>query len=97
MPRLAARRHSLRFFLLHIHNQTELERQVLRSPLMCVSLREQRTAYAAAIVRALWDALASVASHSLLIEPIWLFHNYSDIANATAHGGVVSSILPSAG
>jgi len=31
MPRLTARRHSLRCFILHIHNQTKLGRQVLRS------------------------------------------------------------------
>ena len=54
MPRLSARRHSLRFLILYIHNLIEQERQVLRSPFMCVSLRKQQTAYTAAIVSALW-------------------------------------------
>ena len=44
---------------------------------MCVSLRKRRTAYAAALVRALWGTLSSVASHSLfLIEPLWLAPTY---------------------
>ena len=66
MPRLSAQRHSLRFLILYIHNLIEQERQVLRSPFMCVSLRKQQTAYTAAIVSALWGVLSSVASHSLL-------------------------------
>jgi len=71
MPRLAARRHSLRFLILYIHNLIEQERQVLRSPFMCVSLREQQTAYTAALVCALWGAISSVASHSLLSSFIY--------------------------
>ena len=54
MPRPSARRHSLRFLILYIHNLIQQERQVLRSPFMCVSLRKQQTAYTAAIVSALW-------------------------------------------
>lgn len=54
MPRLTARRHSLRFLILYIHNLIEQERQVLRSPFMCVSLRKQLTTYTAAFVSALW-------------------------------------------
>ena len=69
MPRLAARRHSLRFFLLHTHNLIEQERQVLRSPFMCVSYASNRRAYAAASVYALWGTCdASVASHSLFAK-----------------------------
>ena len=49
MPRLLARRHSLRFFILYIHNLIEQERQVLRSPFMCVSLRKQQTVYTATL------------------------------------------------
>jgi hypothetical protein len=49
MPRLAARRHSLRFLILYIHNLIEQERQVLRSPFMCVSLRKQQTVYTATL------------------------------------------------
>ena len=71
MPRLSARRHSLRFLILYIHNLIEQERQVLRSPFMCVSLRKHRTTYAAVIVRALWGAHSSVASHSLLSSFIY--------------------------
>ena len=54
MPRLAARRYSLRFLIPYIHNLIEQERQVLRSPFMCVSLRKQMTTYTAAFVSALW-------------------------------------------
>ncbi len=75
MPRLSAQRHSLRVSKLHIHNLIEQERQVLRSPFMCVSLRKQRTAYAAAIVRALWGTLSSVASHSLFLKHFLLDGN----------------------
>ena len=49
MPRLSARRHSLRFLILYIHNLIEQERQVLRSPFMCVSLRKQQTVYTATL------------------------------------------------
>jgi len=49
MPRLSARRHSLRVSKLHMHNLIEQERQVLRSPFMCVSLRKQQTVYAATL------------------------------------------------
>ena len=49
MPRLTARRHSLRFLILYIHNLIEQERQVLRSPFMCVSLRKQQTVYTATL------------------------------------------------
>ena len=49
MPRLSARRHSLRVSKLHTHNLIEQERQVLRSPFMCVSLRKQQTVYAATL------------------------------------------------
>jgi len=59
MPRLSARRHSLRFLILYIHNLIEQERQVLRSPFMCVSLRKQLTTYTAAFVSALWVFVAS--------------------------------------
>ncbi len=65
MPRLSARRHSLRFLILYIHNLIEQERQVLRSPFMCVSLRKQQTAYTAALVCALW---VFVASHLTLLK-----------------------------
>ena len=41
-----ARRHSLRYSKLHTYNLIEQERQVLRSPFMCVSLRKQQTVYA---------------------------------------------------
>ncbi len=49
MPRLSTRRHSLRVSKLHTHNLIEQERQVLRSPFMCVSLRKQQTVYAATL------------------------------------------------
>ncbi len=49
MPRLSARRHSLRFLILYIHNLIEQERQVLRSPFICVSLRKQQTVYTATL------------------------------------------------
>ena len=49
MPRLSARRHSLRFLILYIHNLIEQERQVLRSPFMCVSLRKLQTVYTATL------------------------------------------------
>jgi len=49
MPRLSAQRHSLRFLILYIHNLIEQERQVLRSPFMCVSLRKQQTVYTATL------------------------------------------------
>ncbi len=49
MPRLSARQHSLRFLILYLHNLFEQERQVLRSPLMCVSLRKQQTANTATL------------------------------------------------
>jgi hypothetical protein len=65
MPRLSARRHSLRFLILYIHNLIEQERQVLRSPFMCVSLRKQLTTYTAAFVSALW---VFVASHLTLLK-----------------------------
>ena len=65
MPRLSARRHSLRFLILYIHNLIEQERQVLRSPFMCVSLRKQLTIYTAAFVSALW---VFVASHLTLLK-----------------------------
>ena len=50
---------------------------------MCVSLRKQRTTYAAAIVRALWGTLTSVASHSLFLKYFVPEDNYLDIANVT--------------
>jgi hypothetical protein len=65
MPRLSARRHSLRFLILYIHNLIEQERQVLRSPFMCVSLRKQLTTNTAAIVSALWVNSFERGSHSL--------------------------------
>jgi glycerophosphoryl diester phosphodiesterase len=43
-----ARRHSLRVSMLHRHNQTELERQVLRSSFDVRVLTQAQTAYAAA-------------------------------------------------
>lgn len=49
MPRLLAQRHSLRFLIPYIHNLIEQERQVLRSPFMCVSLRKQQTVYTATL------------------------------------------------
>jgi hypothetical protein len=69
MPRLAARRHSLRFLILYIHNLIEQERQVLRSPFMCVSLRKQQTVYTATL-SALCGVLflAWLPTH-FLIEP----------------------------
>jgi hypothetical protein len=41
-------------FKLHKHNLLVQERQVLRSPFMCVSLRKQQTAYVAAVSVPCW-------------------------------------------
>ena len=83
MPRLSARRHSLRFLILYIHNLIEQERQVLRSPFMCVSLRKQQTVNTATL-----SVLCGVLFRAWLpltfwLSQMWLFHNYWDIANVT--------------
>ena len=69
MPRLAARRHSLRFLILYIHNLIEQERQVLRSPFMCVSLRKQQTVYTATLSALCGVLLLAWLPTHFLIEP----------------------------
>ena len=76
MPRLSARRHLLRFFLLHTHNLIEQERQVLRSPFMCVSNASHRRPMQQplSMLRGVLGVQAWLPTH-LLIEP-YLAHSY---------------------
>jgi hypothetical protein len=69
MPRLSARRHSLRFLILYIHNLIEQERQVLRSPFMCVSLRKQQTVYTATLSTLCGVLFRAWRPTHFLIEP----------------------------
>ena len=69
MPRPSARRHSLRFLILYIHNLIQQERQVLRSPFMCVSLRKLQTVYTATLSAPCGVLFRAWRPTHFLIEP----------------------------
>ena len=92
MPRPSARRHSLRFLILYIHNLIEQERQVLRSPFMCVSLRKQQTVYTATLSTLCGVLFLAWRPTHFLIEPNVALSQLSKTLQTLLSLKVVSSI-----